>query len=234
MKFLVIGATGATGKLLVSQLLEKGHEVRAIARSKDKLPENLRTHQNCEVIEGALLDFGDEKLSELIQGCQGVGSCLGHNMTFKGIYGKPRLLVTEAVKRLCSTAKSPIRFVLMNTTGNRNRDLNEPISPAQKIVIGLIRLLVPPHLDNEKASDVLRLTYPNGSNVEWVVVRPDGLIDKDKVSEYELHQSPTRSAIFDAGKTSRINVAHFMASLLTDQGVFSEWKNQMPVIYNKQ
>ncbi|MEC7182883.1 MAG: NAD(P)H-binding protein, partial [Bdellovibrionota bacterium] len=168
------------------------------------------------------------------QGCQGVGSCLGHNMTFKGIYGKPRLLVTEAVKRLCSIAKSPIHFVLMNTTGNRNRDLNEPISLAQKIVIGLIRLLVPPHLDNEKASDVLRLTYPNSSNVKWVVVRPDGLIDKDNVSEYELHQSPTRSAIFDAGKTSRINVAHFMASLLTDKSVFSEWKDQMPVIYNKQ
>ena len=44
----------------------------------------------------------------------------------------------------------------MNTTGNRNRDLPEPISFAQKCVIGLLRLLLPPHVDNEKAADFLR------------------------------------------------------------------------------
>jgi nucleoside-diphosphate-sugar epimerase len=234
MKYLIVGATGATGKFLVSQLLEKGHEVRVIVRSKDRLPEYLRTHQDCEVVEGSLLDFDDEKLSELVKGCQGIGSCLGHNISFKGMYGNPQMLVTEAVRRLCLAAKSPIHFVLMNTTGNRNRDLNEPVSFAQKLVVDFIRLLVPPHKDNEKASDVLRLTYADSSMIEWVVVRPDGLINQDSVSEYELHPSPTRSAIFDAGKTSRINVAHFMATLLTDEELWGKWKNQMPVIYNKQ
>jgi hypothetical protein len=50
---------------------------------------------------------------------------------------------------------------------------------------------------------------------------------------YERHPSPTRSAIFDAGKTSRINVAHFMSTLITDEAVWEKWKGQMPVIYNK-
>lgn len=44
----------------------------------------------------------------------------------------------------------------MNTTGNRNHDLDEPISFAQKCVIWLIRLLFPTHSDNEKAADYLR------------------------------------------------------------------------------
>jgi hypothetical protein len=65
-------------------------------------------------------------------------------------------------------------------------------------------------------------------------VRPDTLINEDEVTEYEVHPSPTRSAIFDAGKTSRINVGHFMAELITDDELWNRWKGQMPVIYIKE
>ena len=68
--------------------------------------------------------------------------------------------------------------------------------------------------------------------LEWTAVRPDGLIDEEKVSEYEIHPSPIRSAMFNAGKTSRINVAHFMANLIADNKTWNKWKGQMPVIYN--
>jgi hypothetical protein len=47
------------------------------------------------------------------------------------------------------------------------------------------------------------------------------LIDETKVGEYEVYASPIRSAIFDAGITSRINVGHFMADLITDDDM---WK----------
>ena len=108
----------------------------------------------------------------------------------------------------------------MNTTGNRNRDLNERISFAQKFVIGLLRLLLPPHVDNEKAADYLRTQIgQNNKVIEWVTVRPDGLINEDQVSDYEIYPSPTRSAIFNAGKVSRINVAHFMADLINNHSL---------------
>jgi len=45
--------------------------------------------------------------------------------------------------------------VLMNTTSNRNKDLHEPISLGEKLVMGMIRLLVPPQLDNEKAMQIM-------------------------------------------------------------------------------
>ena len=101
-------------------------------------------------------------------------------------------------------------------------------------MIWLLRLLLPPHVDNENAADYLRTEIGlNDSEIEWSAVRPDGLVDESEVTDYEVHPSPTRSAIFDAGTTSRINVGHFMAELITDGGVWSKWKGQMPVIYNK-
>ena len=165
--------------------------------------------------------------------------CLGHNMSFKGMYGHPRRLVTDATRRLCGAIKAnkpkePVKFVLMNTAGNSNRDLHEEISVAQKCVVGLLRLLLPPHADNEKAADYLRTQVGQDDGaIEWAVVRPDNLIDESEITEYEVHPSPTRSAIFGAGLTSRINVGTFMADLITVDDTWNKWKGKMPVIYNK-
>ena len=68
--------------------------------------------------------------------------------------------------------------------------------------------------------------------IEWAAVRPDGLSDEDEVSEYEIHQSPTRNAIFNSDSSSRINVANFMANLATDSELWDMWRGKMPVIYN--
>ncbi len=68
--------------------------------------------------------------------------------------------------------------------------------------------------------------------VEWAAVRPDTLVNEDKVTEYEVHPSPIRSALFNPGKTSRINVAHFMADLVANADTWDKWKGRMPVIYN--
>jgi nucleoside-diphosphate-sugar epimerase len=237
---IVVGASGATGRLLVEQLLECGQQVKVVVRSIDSLPEKVTNHKNLSVIHASILDLSDAEMTEHVKGCNAVASCLGHNLTFKGMFGAPRRLVTDATRRLCdaikeNNPKEPVKFVLMNTTGNSNRDLNERSSFGHKCVIGLIRLLLPPHMDNEKAADYLRIEVgQNNGIIEWAAVRPDGLVDHDKVTAYELHPSPTRDAIFDAGKTSRINVGHFMAELITDGGLWGAWKGKMPVIYNKE
>ncbi|MGK0238930.1 MAG: hypothetical protein ACI92G_002398 [Candidatus Pelagisphaera sp.] len=238
IQVLVVGASGATGRLLVGKLLVRGCRVKAIVRSPGSFSESMAGNENLSLIHASVLDLSDTDMAEHASDCVAVVSCLGHTLSFRGIYGQPRRLVTEATRRLCNAitsnrSKAPTKFVLMNTTGNRNRDLDEPISFAQRCVIGLLRLLVPPHVDNENAADYLRTKIGQKDNaVEWVAVRPDGLIDEDAVSEYELHCSPIRSAIFDAGKTSRINVAHFMADLVTEEAVWDKWSGQMPVIYN--
>jgi hypothetical protein len=123
----------------------------------------------------------------------------------------------------------------MNTTGNSNRDLDEQISTGQKCVIGLLRLLLPPHADNEDAADYLRTQIGQyDRTIEWVVVRPDALIDEVTVTDFTVHSSPIRSAIFDSGKTSRINVGCFMADLIGDEEIWKQWMGKMPVIYNRE
>jgi hypothetical protein len=191
------------------------------------------------VIHASVLDLSDSEMAQHVKGCDAVASCLGHNLSLQGIYGHPRRLVTDATRRLCNAIKAnkpeqPTRFVLMNTAGNSNRDLQEPVSFGQRCVVGLLRLLLPPHADNEGAADYLRTVIGQRDGaIEWVVVRPDSLVNEDEVTEYEVYPSPTRSAIFDPGSTSRINVAHFMARLVVEDETWNKWRGQMPVIYNK-
>lgn len=235
----VVGASGATGRLLVEQLLSRGQKVKTVVRSLDSLPESIKSHDNLSVVHASVLDLNDTEIAQHVKGCDAVASCLGHNLSFRGLFGHPRKLVTDATRRLCNAIKSTkpenrVKFVLMNTTGNSNRDLIERVSFGQKCIIGLIRLLLPPHADNENAADYLRtqIGQDNGT-IEWAVIRPDSLIDESKVTEYEIHPSPIRSAIFDAGSTSRINVGSFMTDLITDENTWNKWKGKMPVIYNK-
>lgn len=240
MTTLVVGANGATGRLLVEQMLERGQHVRIIVRSTPNLPDNIRSHDNLSVIHASLLDLSDNEMAQHVSECDAIASCLGHNLNFKGIFAPPRRLVTDATRRLCravkaNKSKEPVKFVLMNTAGNSNRDLDEQISFVQKGVIGLLRLLLPPHVDNENAADYLRTQIgQNDEVIEWAVVRPDNLKDETQTTEFAVHPSPIRSAIFDAGVTSRINVGCFMADLISDDDTWKEWKGKMPVIYNKE
>ena len=95
--------------------------------------------------------------------------------------------------------------------------------------------MLPPHADNEDAADYLRTQIGhNDDAIQWVAVRPDTLIDEAEITKFEVHASPTRSAIFNAGKTSQMNISCFMADLICDDDTWNEWKGKMPVIYNKE
>lgn len=219
--------------------MDRGHHVRTIVRSPHKVPDHVKAADGFSMIEAPILDLSDAELARSVEGCDAVASCLGHPMTLRGIWGPPWRLVTEATERLCRALRAnepdaPAKFVLMNTAGYRNPDRNEQISFAQTCTLGLLRVTVPPHADNEQAADYLRtrVAHDDGT-VKWAVVRPDDLTDEDCVTEYEVHPSPTRSALFDAGETSRINVAYFMADLITDDAMWDRWRGQMPVIYNQ-
>jgi hypothetical protein len=238
MKTLVVGANGATGKQLVEQLLKMNQKIKVIVRSTGKIPASWKNNDQISIIEASISEISIEEMSNYVKDCQSVVSCLGHNLSLKGIFGKPRKLVTESIKLISNaiqinTPKKPVRLVLMNTTANRNQDLNESISVTEKLIMGLIRILIPPQTDNEKAADFLRKDVgQNNKSIEWVAVRPDTLINENLVSNYALYASPTRSALFNPGKSSRINVGNFMAKLLIENELWNKWKGKMPVIYN--
>lgn len=240
MTTLVVGASGATGRLVVEQLIFRGQKVKIIVRSASYLPDSLKQNSLLTITEASLLELTDAELLQQVQGCHADVSCLGHNLTFKGMFGHPKRLVTDATKRICeaieknsSATPTPVKYILMSTAGNQNKLAGETVSKAQSFVIFLLRHLLPPHADNEEAAAYLQTNYGDQQKViEWIAVRPDGLIDSEIVTEYKIKKSPTRSAIFDAGKTFRINVAHFMTQLVLDKQAWKNWKHQMPVIYD--
>lgn len=238
-KVLVVGATGSTGKLLVKQLIEEGVKVIAIVRNPGALITEIKDQSLLELVTANISDMSVDKLIPYLRDCDAIVSCLGHNLTFNGMFGKPRFLVTDSIKALTSATitlnpAKKTKFILMNTTGNSNRDIPEKPPLSQRCVISVLRLLLPPHLDNENAADFLRVKIGQAhKNIEWVAVRPDSLTDEACVSDYDVHASPTRNAIFDSAPTSRHNVADFMSNLILNDELWHQWTGKMPVIYNR-
>ena len=236
---LVLGATGATGKRVVEQLLEKDQNVRAIVRSKERMLQLVKEHPNLSITESTLLDMSDEEVQARLKGCDAVVSCLGHNLTFKGMYGKPRRLVTDTIARVYKAVNeiepsSEIKFILMGSNGVANPDGSDNKRPfKERMILSLIRTLVPPHVDNEKAAAFVSHDIDkNNPYMKWVVVRPDDLIEGD-VSSYELFPKPQKG-LFGGGVATRANVAHFMVDLILNDQAWEAWKFQMPVIMNKE
>jgi len=237
MKALVLGASGATGKLVVQQLVKNNIKVRAVTRESAIIPSQISNDNSIEIIKGNINDFEIAKIKDLVKDCDSVICCLGHNISFKGIFGPPRKLVSNTVAKIIEALQSlnlSPKFILMSTTAYTNRKIGEVNTFGEKIVFSLLKVLLPPHKDNMLAADHLVHKLSTKTNIDWVAVRPDSLFNEENVSKYEIHNYKIRSAIFNPGKTSRINVSHFMVELATNDKLWEKWKHKTPVIYNKE
>ncbi len=239
MKVLVLGATGATGSLVVQQLIKRNVETKIVVRDIKKLSQDILNNKLLECVVGNISELEKEKHLDLIIDCDAVISCLGHNISFHGLFGKPRMLVTSSVSNICkaieSTKKNKVKVILMNTTANRNKKINEKYSLKDRLVLSFLSFALPPQKDNVEAAEYLSNNIEeNNSKIEWTAVRPDTLVNEEKESDYEVFESPKQSPVFNAGKTSRINVSHFMIELLLNEELWKKWRFKMPVIYNSE
>ncbi len=234
---LLVGGTGRTGGRVLQQLLGRGISVRAIVRSRGKLPSDVVGNPNLTVIEAILLSLRDEELQQHLYGCDAVISCLGHVLSLKGIYGSPRDLVTRAAARLCRGVEAlqpptPVKFILMSSVSvNRPGGLDTRRGAFERIFLWVLRGLLPPAKDNQRAANfLLEKVGPNNTFVQWVAVRPDTLLQGD-VSEYTPHEGLVNS-LFAPGSTNMANVAHFMCELVTNPETWAVWKGKLPVVVN--
>lgn len=235
-KTLVYGATGATGKHVVRMLLERGQKVRVVVRSKDRMMQVLGEKNAkadlLEIIESELTSLNEKAYEKLVEGCDVIVSCLGHNLNGRGLCGfSDRRLVTNVVKSTTAVVKSPkTKFILMNSNGVANPNgLDDPRPLWERAVTCLIRHLITAHADNEQAAK--HLYNLKKDTLEWCAVRPNDLIDGE-VSEYTFLSKP-KKGLFGAGETTRANVAAAMVQLCCDEdNMWETWKYQMPVIEN--
>lgn len=237
MKALVLGASGATGKLVVQQLVNKNIKVRVVVRESAIIPSQISADKSIEIIKGNINDFKIAKIKDLVKDCDSVICCLGHNISFKGIFGPPHKLVSNTVAKIIEALQSVnlnTKFILMSTTAYTNGKIGEVNSLGEMIVFALLKILLPPHKDNMLAADYLVHKLSSKTKIDWTAVRPDTLINEENESKYEIHNHKVRSPIFNPGKTSRINVSHFIVELVTNDKLWQEWKHKTPVIYNKE
>jgi nucleoside-diphosphate-sugar epimerase len=207
---LVVGATGATGKHVVQQLLDhQGHHhirVKTIVRSQERMMEALKKSDDDDDYKdrlfikqaSSLLDMTDDELSEQVADVDAVVSCLGHTPDYAGVFGPEyRYLVLNVTRRLTTALqkqaskdynnnnnKTTKRFILMSSDGVVNPAGTDGIRPwSVRTLLAVIRYLVPPHRDNEAAAQYVYDHFPPAaaaSLVEWVVVRPTDLVNENK------------------------------------------------------
>ncbi|MBI5870810.1 MAG: SDR family oxidoreductase [Actinobacteria bacterium] len=234
---LLLGGTGRTGGRVLKQLLSRGINVRAIVRSPGKLPATALEDPNLTVVEADLLSLSDEDLQRQVRGCDAVISCLGHVISLKGIFGRPRDLVTQATMRLCRAIEAlqpakPVRFILMSSVSvNHPGGLDTRRGKFEKGFMWMLRGVMPPARDNQQAADFLHNSIGTGNPfAQWVAVRPDTLREGD-VSEYTLHEGLV-SGLFAPDRTNMANVADFMCELVVDSKVWGDWLGKLPVVVN--
>lgn len=248
LKVLVVGSTGATGKHVVQMLLDRGDtEVVALARSQEKLMGLLGTGQeksikNLVVKEASISEMTDAQIKDLTEGCTAVVSCLGHNLTFKGMF-REGLFVSESVQKLTRAMPSSCRFVMMGTDAVAYPDGSDPKRTRfERGLLRFMRWILPPVNDNELAAAHLFEDAKSSKNsYEWVAVRPGDLVETEDAEllekskkDYEIHEH-TFGGLFGDNSTYRSQVADFLVHLATmSSKAFKTYNHKMPVVYSRK
>ena len=195
MKIAVFGANGPTGREVVSQALEAGHEVTAFVRDAaafDLKHERLRT-----VVGDTMRD--DAKVAEAVKGQDVVVSALGRRASFKS-ENLIRLSMQSIVSAMERNAVRRLIVVSAMGVGDSKRDA--PLVP--RIMYRL--LLADIFADKKAAEDDLRR-----SSVDWIVLYPTILTNGARTGAYRVGE---RLELKGMPKISRADVAHFALAQL--------------------
>jgi putative NADH-flavin reductase len=205
MKVLIIGATGATGKILMREALEQGHEVTALARNPSAVA--LEDHR-LRVLQGNALD--ESSLEAAVAGQDAVLSALGTRSA------RPTTLFSESTHNVIGAMDKHGVRRLVCITGIGVGDSKGHVG---FLYDRIIRPFVVRNVyeDKERQEEAIEQ-----SDLEWVIVRPAQLTDEPARGEYKVYLKGS----YTATKISRADVADFMLAQLTDD----TYVHKMPVI----
>jgi len=198
MKLIIFGSTGRTGLQLVTQALEKGHEVTAFARSPEKI--NLE-HTNLIKLKGNALDY--DSVVTALQGQDAVLCALG----MPDILDKSQLRAKATKNIIAGMEKSNIkRFICLSSLGAG--DSYEILPFHYKYIIApiLMRNLFIDHNLQEE--------HIQKSKLDWTIVRAGNLTDGEYTGIYQKDFKTINKTV--AIKISRADTADFMLRQLLD------------------
>ena len=197
MKLVVFGASGGTGREIVGQALEQGHEVTAFVRD----PKKLAIKNNLHVIEGDVL-HDHSAIARAITGRDAIICALGRASSLKSaglIAGSMAAIVPEAKKQ------DVRRLILISAFGVGDSSRNAPLI-MQLVYLLLLRDI---YRDKKAGEDIVK-----ASGINWTIIHPVILTNGPKTKTY---RSGERLSIKGFPKISRADVAHFALAQLTDK-----------------
>ena len=197
MKLFVLGATGATGRRVVKQALDAGHDVTAYVRDPGKV-----TDRRLKAVAGSVDDVG--ALARAMVDHDAVVSMLGN-----GSGKTDKTLINDSSRALIIAAQESgvKRLVVMSAFG-----VGESLPKASwlgKLVYK--RVLGEVFADKARGEAQLR-----ESGLDWTVVYPVTLNDKEatgKVVATSLEQTPKVSGM---PKVTRADTAAFLLKTATN------------------
>jgi uncharacterized protein YbjT (DUF2867 family) len=198
LRVLVIGATGGTGRQLVQQALEQGHQVTAFVRDPARLQVE---HANLRVVQGDVLDY--ESVESAMRGQSAVLCALGHKRFFY-----PNKIQSNGMRNILRAMKAcdVPRLICESALGIGN-GVGRLGLPHTFFILPLI---LPFYMWDKLRQEELVI----GSDRDWVIVRPGILTNGEKKGTCR-HGSGVGSYLWPV-KISRADVADFMLKQLTD------------------
>ena len=197
MKLIIFGSTGGTGRHVVTQALEQGHDVIAFARNPESLDQK---HEKLQVLKGDVLDYSS--LEPAIQGQDGVLCTLGmppmdkNNVRAKGTKNIIHGMEKTGVNRL----------ICQSTAG---------VGDSRDLMPLLMKYLIVPFLLRRAWADhEIQENYIKESQLEWTIVRPTALTDGDHTGSYQHGFGVDNKTV--TNKISRADTADFMLRQLAD------------------
>ncbi len=202
MKLLVLGATGKTGRHVVTQALGAGHDVTILARDRSRA--DVR-HERLRVIDGDVKN--NAALGEAMRGQDAVISAIGRGMSFKSEHlieqSVPGILVTmqtHGIKRLM--------FLSAMGVGDTYRDA--PVM-AKLFFRTLLRGI---YADKAVGDRMIR-----NSALDWTILQPVQLNDGPLTKTYRVGE---RLAMSGMPQVSRADTAHFILDRLNDSSTIGK------------
>ncbi len=210
MKILVIGATGGTGREVVRQALDRGHQVNALARSAAAAAAALLL-TGADIVEGDARD--GEAVANALAGCDGVISALGSKLS---LLHEETLLSTATRVLIDAMQKQGVRRLVCITGIGAGDSHGHGGFLYDHIAQPL--LLRSTYDDKDRQEDEIR-----GSSLDWTIVRPTNLTDGPLTDNIRVLTDLTD---FHGGSISRADVARFLITELEER----RWDGQSPVI----
>lgn len=196
MKIAVIGATGRTGRILVSELLDRGQAVTVLARNPAKVDD---LTGRVEVVTGDSRNRAD--LDRLVAGAHAVASALGPTAKEPNLHTETATALVAAMGAAGVSRFVGISGAGIDVPGDEKSLSAKLISRAIQTVGGDVVKDKPAEYAVFAASDL-----------DWTLVRPPRLVDGGPTGqlEHDAHHS-TRST-----KITRADLAVFLADVVEE------------------